>query len=69
MPVHMYNLTVEALARTGKKPSDANVAILGQAFLNNSDDTRNPPSEPYREMLLNARCEVGLYDPHWSILG
>ncbi len=55
MPVHMYNLTVEALARAGKKPSDANVAILGWAFLNNSDDARNPPYEPYREMLLDAR--------------
>lgn len=55
MPVHMYNLAVEALARAGKKPSDSKVAILGWAFLNNSDDARNPPYEPYREMLLDAR--------------
>ncbi len=55
MPVHMYNLAVEALARAGKKSSDAKVAILGWAYLNNSDDARNPPSKPYREMLLDAR--------------
>jgi UDP-N-acetyl-D-mannosaminuronic acid dehydrogenase len=50
MPVHMYNLTVEALARAGKKPSYANVAILGWSFLNNSDDARNP------RMSLIGRC-------------
>lgn len=64
MPVHMYNLTVEALARAGKKPSGSKVAILGWAFLNNSDDARNPPSEPYRDLLIEAGCEVMVHDPH-----
>ena len=29
------------------------VGILG-----NSDDARNPPSEPYRDLLLDAGCSV-----------
>ncbi|MDF1557424.1 MAG: nucleotide sugar dehydrogenase [ANME-2 cluster archaeon] len=64
MPVHMYNLTVAALKRTGKNPAGAKVAILGWAFINNSDDARNPPSEPYRDLLLDAGCEVRVHDPH-----
>ena len=64
MPVHMYNLTVDALKRAGKNPGGAKVAILGWAFINNSDDARNPPSEPYRDLLLNAGCEVSVHDPH-----
>ena len=40
------------------------VAILGWAFINNSDDARNPPSEPYRDLLLDAGCEVAVHDPH-----
>ncbi len=64
MPVHMYNLTVDALKKAGKNPAGAKVAILGWAFINNSDDARNPPSEPYRDLLLNAGCEVSVHDPH-----
>jgi UDP-N-acetyl-D-mannosaminuronic acid dehydrogenase len=56
MPVHMYNLTVDALKRIGKTPAGSKVAILGWAFINNSDDARNPPSEPYRDLLIDAEC-------------
>ena len=64
MPVHMYNLTVDALKRIGKTPAGSKVAILGWAFINNSDDARNPPSEPYRDLLIDAGCEVAVHDPH-----
>lgn len=64
MPVHMYNLTVEALARAGKKPSGKRIAILGWAFIANSDDARNPPSELYRNLLIDAGCSVTVQDPH-----
>lgn len=64
MPVHMHNLTIDALNRAGKKPEDSKVAILGWAFLNDSDDARNPPSEPYRDMLLDSGCTVDVHDPH-----
>ncbi|VVB88489.1 UDP-N-acetyl-D-mannosamine dehydrogenase [uncultured archaeon] len=64
MPVHMYNLTVEALSRAGKKTGDSKVAILGWAFIRNSDDARNPPSEPYRNLLLRSGCNVNVHDPY-----
>ena len=64
MPVHMYNLTVDALKRINKTPAGLKVAILGWAFLSNSDDARNPPSEPYRDLLLKAGYSVTVHDPH-----
>ena len=35
-----------------------------RALINNSDDARNPPSEPYRDLLIDAGCEVAVHDPH-----
>lgn len=64
MPIHMYHLTMDALSRAGKNPEDSKVAILGWAFINDSDDARNPPSEPYRNLLLDAGCRVEVHDPH-----
>jgi UDP-N-acetyl-D-mannosaminuronic acid dehydrogenase len=64
MPRHLYNLTLEALAEAGKKPSEAKVALLGWAFINDSDDARNTPSELYRELLLEAGATVEVHDPY-----
>jgi UDP-N-acetyl-D-mannosaminuronic acid dehydrogenase len=64
MPRHMYNLTVEALSKVNKKPEGSKVAILGWAFINNSDDARNTPSELYRELLLEAKAVVKVHDPY-----
>ncbi len=64
MPVHMYNLTVDALSRIDKTPAGSKVAILGWAFISNSDDARNPPSEPYRDQLIDSGCRVDVHDPH-----
>jgi UDP-N-acetyl-D-mannosaminuronic acid dehydrogenase len=64
MPVHMYNLTVDALLRAGKKPGGSKVAILGWAFIRNSDDARNPPSEPYRNLLIGSGCMIDVHDPY-----
>lgn len=64
MPMHMYNLTVEALSRLGQTPGDSKVAILGWAFIRNSDDARNPPSEPYRNLLVDSGCKVEVHDPY-----
>ena len=36
----------------------------GLGILANFDDARNPPSEPYRDLLLDAGCEVAVHDPH-----
>ncbi|HXW98581.1 MAG TPA: nucleotide sugar dehydrogenase [Methanomicrobiales archaeon] len=64
MPRHMHRLTVEGLRRTGKELSGARVALLGWAFLQNSDDTRNTPSEPYRDLLVDGGAEVSVHDQY-----
>ncbi len=64
MPLHMYNLTVDALSRVGKKPGDSEIAILGWAFINNSDDTRNTPSEPYYNRVTGDGATVRVHDPY-----
>jgi UDP-N-acetyl-D-mannosaminuronic acid dehydrogenase len=64
MPRHMYNLTVEALRRAGKAPAGSKVALLGWAFIRDSDDARNTPSELYRDLMLAAGAKVDVHDPH-----
>lgn len=64
MPRHMYRLTLEGLRRAGKRIRGARVAILGWAFLQNSDDTRNTPSEPYRDLLIERGADVPVHDPY-----
>lgn len=64
MPVHMYNLTVAALERLGKKMEGSKVAVLGWAFIKDSDDARNTPSEPYRDLCLKAGASVMVHDPY-----
>ena len=64
MPTHMFRLTNDALKRAGRPLKGANVAILGWAFLANSDDTRNTPSEPYRDNLIQGGATVAVHDPH-----
>ncbi|WP_424359205.1 nucleotide sugar dehydrogenase [Methanocella sp. MCL-LM] len=64
MPRHMFNLTLQGLKRAGKAKKGARAAILGWAFLNNSDDARNTPSETYRDLLLLDGFEVKVHDPY-----
>jgi UDP-N-acetyl-D-mannosaminuronic acid dehydrogenase len=64
MPSHMFHLTLDALNRAGCSPHGAQVAILGWAFLSNSDDTRNTPAEPYRDNMIQAGATVQVHDPY-----
>jgi UDP-N-acetyl-D-mannosaminuronic acid dehydrogenase len=64
MPTHMFHLTQDALSRTGCSPHGARVAILGWAFLSDSDDTRNTPAEPYRDNVIQAGATVQVHDPY-----
>ncbi len=64
MPSHMFRLTTDALQRAGCLLKGSKVAILGWAFLANSDDTRNTPSEPYRDDLIRAGASVRVHDPY-----
>lgn len=69
MPEHMYNLTREGLMRVGKKIENSRIALLGWAFINNSDDTRDTPSEPYFNMMKKAGATVSIHDPYVNEYG
>jgi len=64
MPRHMADLAAQGLKESGVDPSNARVAVLGFAFLENSDDTRNTPAVPLIEHLrrMGAR-EIAVHDP------
>ena len=64
MPTHMFRLTKDAMKRVGVPLKGAKVALLGWAFLANSDDTRNTPSEPYRDLLVKEGAIVSVHDPY-----
>lgn len=51
MPTHLADLTEEALGEAKISPSEAKIVLLGIAYLENSDDTRNSPG---------ARCYFAL---------
>jgi UDP-N-acetyl-D-mannosaminuronic acid dehydrogenase len=63
MPAHMVGLLEEALAEHGKTLKGAKVAILGVAFLENSDDTRNTPSATLYSELEKRGAKPFLHDP------
>ncbi|NLA39422.1 MAG: nucleotide sugar dehydrogenase [Methanomicrobiales archaeon] len=63
MPRHMVHLTLEGLERVGKSPEDVVIALLGWAFIQNSDDTRNTPAEPYLTAMEEAGAAVRVHDP------
>lgn len=66
MPQHVADLVVSALREAGRDIAGAKVAVLGYAYLENSDDTRNTPSEPLVEALRAAGAEVVIHDPYVS---
>jgi UDP-N-acetyl-D-mannosaminuronic acid dehydrogenase len=63
MPVHVAALVEEALAERKRKLKGAKVAILGVAFLENSDDTRNAPSAALYLELKRRGARPILHDP------
>jgi UDP-N-acetyl-D-mannosaminuronic acid dehydrogenase len=64
MPGHLVELTEEALAEAGVKLAGARAAVLGVAYLENSDDTRNTPAVPLIRELLARGAEVVAHDPY-----
>jgi UDP-N-acetyl-D-mannosaminuronic acid dehydrogenase len=63
MPKHVVDLVEDALAEHGKKLKGAKVAILGVAFIENSDDTRNTPSATLFAELKKRGAKPVLHDP------
>jgi len=64
MPSHMAALIENGLRENDVRLGDARVAILGYAFLENSDDTRNTPAYPLYKHLEQRCGEVVVHDPH-----
>ncbi len=63
MPVHVADLVVTAIEKAGRKTGEARVAVLGYAYLENSDDTRNSPSAALATRLEERGLSVVLHDP------
>jgi UDP-N-acetyl-D-mannosaminuronic acid dehydrogenase len=63
MPLHMVELLSGALTEAGRELKGARVAVLGYAYLEDSDDTRNSPSEVLVSRLREMGAEVVIHDP------
>ncbi|MGD0160229.1 MAG: nucleotide sugar dehydrogenase [Candidatus Bathyarchaeia archaeon] len=63
MPKHTIDLVQDALAEHSKKIKGAKVAILGLAFIENSDDTRETPSATLYAELEKRGAKPVLHDP------
>jgi UDP-N-acetyl-D-mannosaminuronic acid dehydrogenase len=64
MPLHVVDLTRKALGQAGVEVKGARIAVLGYAYLENSDDTRNTPTNPLAKALRQAGAEVVIHDPY-----
>lgn len=64
MPRHMVTLTRAGLERARKRMEGARVALLGWAFVANSDDARNTPSEVYCDIMREEGAEIIVHDPY-----
>jgi UDP-N-acetyl-D-mannosaminuronic acid dehydrogenase len=64
MPAHVAALAFDLLAEAGVQPDGAEVAVLGAAYLEDSDDTRNSPTAALVGELEAASCRVRVHDPY-----
>ena len=63
MPLHMLDLLKNALITADRKIEGARIAVLGYAYLEDSDDTRNSPSEVLVRRLREIGVDVVIHDP------
>jgi UDP-N-acetyl-D-mannosaminuronic acid dehydrogenase len=59
MPAHVARLVVDLVGTGGR----TRIAILGYAYLQNSDDTRNSPSQELIAVLEEMEYSVAVHDP------
>lgn len=64
MPRHMAKMVEEGLKTKKIRLRKAKIAILGVAYLEDSDDTRNTPAYPVIRDLESKGAEVVGHDPH-----
>lgn len=64
MPKHMINMLKKSLISYNKLLMNAKIAILGYAYLEESDDTRNSPSDKLLDILRSENADVVVHDPY-----
>lgn len=63
MPFHVVDLLQDALAASGRQLSGSRILVMGYAYLENTDDTRNSPSAVVTRRLKELGAEVVIHDP------
>lgn len=63
MPAHVADLVAAALARTEVEVRGSTAAVLGYAYLENSGDTRNSPSQALCSELAVRGIRTRIHDP------
>jgi UDP-N-acetyl-D-mannosaminuronic acid dehydrogenase len=63
MPVHVGEILATALEENGLSIPQSRILILGYAYLENSDDARNSPSERLLAWLEGKNAKVLVHDP------
>lgn len=64
MPIHMLELLENAFTTNNLNLGNSTVAVLGYAYLQNSDDTRDSPSKVLVDRLVNKGTDVRIHDPY-----
>jgi UDP-N-acetyl-D-mannosaminuronic acid dehydrogenase len=62
MPIHMFNLTIDAIRRVDIP--NPKIVVLGWSFLPDTSDARNSPSESYVSHLIKNGFEYQIHDPY-----
>ena len=63
MPIHTVNLARKGLNNVGKNLWRSKILILGLAYKGNISDTRESPSAPIIEELIDRGAKLRVYDP------
>jgi UDP-N-acetyl-D-mannosaminuronic acid dehydrogenase len=63
MPLHIVKLLEKAMENIGETVTGKRILVLGYAYLENSDDTRNSPSATLVAELNARGAEVSIHDP------
>jgi UDP-N-acetyl-D-mannosaminuronic acid dehydrogenase len=63
MPKHMAEKALSLINQMGIRENESVVSILGYAYLEDSDDTRNSPSEALINVLASRVGEIRVHDP------
>lgn len=66
MPKHIFNMITTVLEPKRIRPQKSKIAILGYSFVENSDDTRNSPTETLSKILSSKKIMFNIHDPHVS---